>query len=79
MVNEVEQRVGQIAQAAHQEAVEALAVSDTMRTMVASAIDNASGTEQVLAATGQLLETAHTLEGMVRQFQLRELPQDYAA
>jgi methyl-accepting chemotaxis protein len=78
MVNEVEQRVGQMAQAAHQEASEALAVSETMRAMEASAKDNASGTEQVLAATGQLLETANTLEGMVRQFQLRELPQDYA-
>ena len=79
MVYEVEQRVGQIAQAAHQEATQAQAVSQTMRAMEASAKDNASGTEQVLAATSQLLESAHTLEGMVQQFQLRELPQDYAA
>ena len=79
LVNEVEQRVGQIAQAAHQEAAQELAVSQTMRTMEASAKDNASGTEQVLAATGQLLDTANTLEDMVRQFQLRELPQDTAA
>ena len=79
MVNEVEQRVGQIAEAAHQEAAQALAVSQTMLAMEASVKDNASGTEQVLAAAGQLLETANTLEGMVQQFQLRDLPQDYAA
>ncbi|MGD0829710.1 MAG: methyl-accepting chemotaxis protein [Terracidiphilus sp.] len=79
MVNEVEQRVGQIAEAAHQEAAQANAVSQTMRAMEASAKDNASGTEQVLAATGQLLETANTLEDMVRQFQLRDLPRDTAA
>jgi methyl-accepting chemotaxis protein len=78
MVHEVEQRVSQIAQAAHQEAAQAHAVSETMRAMEANAKDNASGTEQVLAATGQLLDTAYTLESMVRQFQLRELPQDYA-
>ncbi len=79
MVYEVEQRVGQIAEAAHQEAVRARDVSETMRAMEASAKDNSQGTELVLAATGQLLETANTLEGMVRQFQLRDLPQDYSA
>jgi len=79
MVQEVEQRVGQIDQAAHQEALQAQAVSETMCAMEASAKDNAQGTEQVLAATGQLLETANTLESMMQQFQLRELPQDCAA
>ncbi|HEY1254667.1 MAG TPA: methyl-accepting chemotaxis protein, partial [Terracidiphilus sp.] len=79
MVNEVEQRVEQITEAAHQEAAQAHAVSETMRAMEVSAKDNAQGTEQVLVATGQLLETANTLEGMVQQFQLRDLPQDYAS
>jgi methyl-accepting chemotaxis protein len=79
MVVEVEQRVGQIAEDARQEAAAAHAVSNTMRGVATSAKDNASGTEQVLAATSELLGTAHTLEGLVQQFQLRDLPQDNAA
>jgi hypothetical protein len=33
----------------------------------------------VVAATDDLLLTANTLEGLVGQFQLRELPQDSSA
>ncbi|MGD0800571.1 MAG: Cache 3/Cache 2 fusion domain-containing protein [Terracidiphilus sp.] len=72
IVVEVQERVEQIAKDAHHEAVAARQVSDSMRQMAANAKDNASGTEQVLAAAGELLSTAGTLDGLVQQFQLSE-------
>lgn len=79
MVIEVDGRVDQIAQAADHEAVAATAVRDTMHQVATSARESASGAERVVAASGELLGTAKTLEGMVEQFHLVALPQDYAA
>lgn len=78
MVIEVDGRVEKIAQAANHEAAAATAVSSTMHQVATSAKESASGAEQVVAAAGELLNTAKSLEGMVEQFHLTELPQDYA-
>ncbi len=77
MVVEVDGRVEQIAQAANHESHAANAVSDTMRQVATSARESSRGAEQVVAATGDLLSTAKTLQGMVEQFQLTDLPQDH--
>jgi len=79
LVIEVESRVDQIAQSAHAEAAAAAAASGAMRTVATTSQESARGAEQVVAATGELLETAHTLESMVEQFRLTELPEDRAA
>jgi len=79
MVIEVDRLVEQIAQAAHQQAAAANAVSSAMQKVASTSQESASGAEQVVAATGELLETAHTLEGMVEQFHLREMPEERAA
>jgi methyl-accepting chemotaxis protein len=79
LVFEVNSRVDELAEAAREEVSAANGVSDTMRRVAVSAELSVSGSEQVVAATGQLLSTAKTLEGMVEQFHLAELPQDYAA
>ena len=47
-----------------------------MRNVATSSQESAGGAEQVVAATGELLETARTLESMVEQFHLIELPED---
>jgi methyl-accepting chemotaxis protein len=79
MVVEVDGRVDQIAQAANHEAEAATAVSDTIQHVATSARESANGAEQVVAATGELLGTAKTLEGMVEQFHLIALPEDYSS
>jgi methyl-accepting chemotaxis protein len=79
MVVEVDGRVEKISEAADHEASAATAVSDTMYQVASSARESASGAERVVAASGELLGTARSLEGMVEQFQLIDLPQDYAA
>jgi methyl-accepting chemotaxis protein len=79
LVIEVDGRMEQIAQAAQREAAAASSVSDTMHQMALSTKENASGAGVVVTAAGELLGTAHSLEEMVRQFQLKDLPQDSAA
>jgi len=79
LVIEVESRVTQIAQAARREAEAAGAASNAMHTVATTSQESAGGAEQVVAATGELLETARTLESMVEQFHLMELPEDKAA
>lgn len=79
MVVEVDGRVEQIASSANQEAAAASSVSETMHQVASSSKESAKGIEQVVGATGELLDTARNLEGMVEQFHLMELPQDYAA
>ncbi|MGD0940364.1 MAG: methyl-accepting chemotaxis protein [Terracidiphilus sp.] len=79
MVIEVDGRVEKIAQAANHEADAATAANDTMRQVALNAKESSKGAEQVVAATGELLGTAKTLEGMVEGFHLTDLPQDHAA
>jgi methyl-accepting chemotaxis protein len=79
LVIEVESRVVQIAQAAHQEAAAAERASGAMHQVAATSQESAGGAEQVVTATGELLDTARTLESMVEQFHLMELPEDRAA
>lgn len=79
LVIEVDRRVEQIALSAHQEAAAAEAASGTMHQVAATSEESADGAEQVVTATGELLATARTLESMVEQFHLMELPQDRAA
>jgi hypothetical protein len=55
------------------------AVSETIHRVATSARETETGAEQVMAATGELLDTAKSLESMVEQFHLTELPEDYAA
>jgi methyl-accepting chemotaxis protein len=78
LVIEVDGRMAEIAQAAQREAAAASAVSDTMHQVAVSTKESASGAGVVVTAAGQLLGTAHSLENMVQQFQLTDLPQDYA-
>jgi len=79
IVIEVDSRVHQIAEAANRESGVATSVCDTMHQVAASAKQSASGAEEVVAATGELLVTARSLESMVEQFHLKDLPQDFAA
>ena len=79
LVIEVDGRVEKIAEAARQEARAAASVSGSIRQVATSSEESANGAEQVVAATGELLQTANTLEDMVEQFHLIELPQDRAA
>jgi methyl-accepting chemotaxis protein len=74
LVIEVDGRMAQIAQAAQREAAAASAVSDTMHQVALSTKESASGAGVVVTAAGELLGTAHSLEDMVQQFQLKELP-----
>jgi methyl-accepting chemotaxis protein len=79
LVIEVDNRVEQIAQAARQETTAAEAASGTMRKVATRTQENLGEAQLVVDATGELLETAHTLEGMVEEFHLIELPLDRAA
>jgi len=79
MVVEVDGQVDKIAQAANHETAAATAVSETIRQVATSSQESSSGAQQVVAATRELMGTAETLEGMVEQFHLTELAQDYAA
>lgn len=79
MVVDVDGKVEQIAQAASHETAVANSVSETIYQVATSARESSSGAEQVVAVTTELLGTAKTLEGMVEQFHLVDLPQDYAA
>jgi methyl-accepting chemotaxis protein len=78
MVIEVDGRVEKIAESANHEVTAAIAVSDTMRTVASSARESSLGAEQAVAASGQLLGNAKTLQAMVEQFQLVALPEDWA-
>jgi methyl-accepting chemotaxis protein len=79
MVIEVDGRVEQIAQSANHEADAATAANDTMHRVAMSAKESSKGAERIVAATGELLGTARTLEGVVEGFHLTDLPQDHAA
>lgn len=79
LATEVDSRVDQIAQAAHREASAAAAASSAMHTVAVTSHESAGGAQQVVAATGELLDTARSLESMVEQFHLVELPEDRAA
>ncbi len=79
MVVEVDGQVDKIAQAANHEVDAAATVSETIRQVAASSQETSTGAQQVMAATRELMGTAETLEGMVEQFHLTELPQDRAA
>jgi methyl-accepting chemotaxis protein len=79
LITKVDGQVDQIAKAAHEESKAATAVSDTMFKVASSAQQSASNVEMVVAATGELLITADTLEGLVKQFELDALPAGKAA
>lgn len=79
LVSEVDSQIGRIAQAANEEAASANAVNDTMQDVAASARESAKGAEQVVAASGELLNIANTLEDAVHRFHIEALPQDRAA
>jgi methyl-accepting chemotaxis protein len=79
LVVEVDGRVEQIAEGARHEADAATSVSGNMRRVADSARESASGAEHVVAATGQLLSTANSLDRLVQQFHLTALPQDITA
>ncbi len=76
LVIEVDGRVDQIAQAARDEAAAANGVSDTISQVASSAQQSAASSEQVVAAAGELLGTANSIESLVKQFQLRTIPED---
>jgi len=79
MVIEVEERMEHIAKSAHQESAAAHQVSNTMREVADSARESATGTDQVMNATNELQVTANTLQGLVQQFNIQDLPQDHIA
>jgi methyl-accepting chemotaxis protein len=76
LVIEVDSRVEEIARAADRESSATQAVTSTIGKVALSAAGSAQGAERVVAATGELQITAKGLEGLVKQFQLRALPQD---
>jgi methyl-accepting chemotaxis protein len=78
LVIEVDGRMMKIAGAADEEGSAAKTLRDAVRKVSASARESEDGAKKVMAAASDLLGTAHTLEGLVQQFELRELPQDYA-
>jgi methyl-accepting chemotaxis protein len=77
LVIEVDSRMAQIASASHDEATIAGEVGKTMRNVADSARESVGGAEMVVAKAGELLQTAHTLEGLVEQFHLREIQKEY--
>jgi methyl-accepting chemotaxis protein len=77
LVIEVDGRVEQIAHSAQSEAATATRVSETMHRMASSAQESARGAEQVVAGSGDLLGTAQSLDNMVEQFSLIDLPEDH--
>jgi methyl-accepting chemotaxis protein len=79
LVVEVDQRMEQIARATLDQDASANLLSNTVSSVAASAKDGTKETKMVVAAAGELLGTACTLEDLVKQFELRELPQDYAS
>jgi methyl-accepting chemotaxis protein len=76
LVIEVDGRIEQIAEAAREEASAATALSERVNVVASSARQSASGAEQVVGASGELLGIAKKLENMVERFQMRDLPQD---
>jgi methyl-accepting chemotaxis protein len=79
LVSEVDSQIERIAQAAREESASANEVNATMQEVAASARDSARGAEQVVAASGELLDIANTLEDAVHSFRIAALPQDRAA
>jgi methyl-accepting chemotaxis protein len=69
---EVDGRMEQIARSAQEEESAAHTLRDTVCKVAASAKESEAGAEAVVAAAGDLLVTAKTLEGLVQQFQLSE-------
>jgi methyl-accepting chemotaxis protein len=76
LVVEVDGRVEQIARAADHESQSTHAVISTISRVASSAVQSADGAARVVEATRELEITAEGLDGLVRQFQLRALPQD---
>lgn len=79
LVIEVDGRMSAISQNARHEASSAQQVSNTMRAMAEGTKESADGAQVVVGAADELLATANTLDGLVQQFDLREMPQDYAS
>ena len=79
LVIEVDSRIDSIAQTARNESDAANEVSEAMQLVAASAKESSKGAEVVVSAAGELMSTATTLESLVQQFQLCDLPQDYAS
>ena len=76
LVVEVDGRVGEIAQAAREEAATATMVSEKMSRVAARAQESATGAGQVVAAAEELLGTANSLEGLVQQFDIHAVSGD---
>jgi len=76
LVIEVDGRMTQIAQAAHEDANTANLVSTTMHRMAESSRQSAAGAGVVVSTAGELMANAQTLEGLVQQFKLHDLAED---
>ena len=79
LVIEVDARVNRIASAASEESTVAQAVCESMSRVAAIAERSSGGAESIVAATRELQGTAGNLDNLVRQFQLKDLPTDWAA
>jgi len=79
LVIEVNERVNRIAQAASEESNVAERVCESMSQVAAIAERSTGGAESIVAATGELQNTAGNLDDLVQQFRLRNMPQDKAA
>jgi methyl-accepting chemotaxis protein len=73
LVFEVDGRVEQIANAAREEAAAANGVNATIQRVALRAEESAAGAEQVVAVAGELLQTASTVELLVKQFHLEAM------
>lgn len=77
LVIDADQRMAQIAQATHNDATTASEVSSTMHRVAESGKQSVAGAEVVVKTASELMANSQTLDGMVEQFNLRDLAGDH--
>jgi len=76
LVIDADGRMAQIAQETRNDASSASAVSSSLHQVAESAKQSVAGAEVVVKTAGELLANSQTLDGMVKQFNLRDLDED---
>jgi len=77
LVIEVDGRMTQIARAAHEDSSTANVVRTSMHQMAESSKESNCDAQVVVNTCGELMATAQSLENLVQQFKLRDLPEDH--
>jgi methyl-accepting chemotaxis protein len=76
LVIDADGRMAQIAQSARSDASTASEVSVTMHKVAESGKQSVAGAEVVVKTAGELMANSQTLDGLVKQFNLRDLDED---